>query len=88
MLIVNSLDYDVSRFSLGQYRHLQTSLGEHLAPQLRRALVAVGADIRTMQELLGRSDVSTTMTFIHVLKVAATGTDSPLDSLALHFRPS
>jgi site-specific recombinase XerD len=39
--------------------------------------------MRTVQELLGHSDVSTTMIYIHVLKVAAGGTTSPLDALVL-----
>ena len=44
-------------------------------------LLQSGTDIHTVQELLGHSDVSTTMIYTHVLKVTAGGTTSPLDSL-------
>jgi len=44
-------------------------------------LLQSGTDIRTVQELLGHSDVSTNMIYTHVLKVAAGGTASSLDAL-------
>nr|WP_087497164.1 integron integrase [Curvibacter sp. AEP1-3] len=44
-------------------------------------LLQSGSDIRNVEELLGHSDVSTTMIYTHVLKVAAGGTNSPLDAL-------
>ena len=44
-------------------------------------LIQAGTDIRTVQELLGHKDISTTMIYIHVLDMGLMGVTSPADIL-------
>jgi integron integrase len=46
-------------------------------------LLQRGTDIRTIQQLLGHSDVSTTMIYTHILQQGGQGVPSPLDDLGI-----
>ena len=58
-------------------------LGSIPPPPRNGGLLQRGTDVRTIQQLLGHSDLTTTMIYTHILQQGGQGVPSPLDDLGV-----
>ena len=72
----------------GLTKHISAHTFRHFLRQAQDKLFAThllqrGTDIRTIQQLLGHSDLATTMIYTHILQQGGQGVPSPLDDLGV-----
>jgi len=82
-----------SIFNAVQQAAQRAGLGKRVHPHTLRHCFAThllesGADLRTIQLLLGHADLDTTSRYLHLSERHLNATASPLDSLTLHSIPS
>jgi integron integrase len=72
----------------GLTKHISAHTFRHFLRQAQDKLFAThllqrGTDIRTIQQLLGHTDLATTMIYTHILQQGGQGVPSPLDDLGV-----